>query len=152
MFSNHKIWVSMATVLLWYLGRANNSVLSCQKLLPWALFHFFFIPDLSLSLCLLCFISSYFSLYSSTSFSLPPLTSHPLKILAHPKLLSTILSHAGRGVTVLNMIVRWAPPFCQKLELKSETHSWVLEPNTLLRDIWVIIGIEIWVMGCKFEL
>ena len=118
MFSNHKIWVSMATVLLWYLGRANNSVLSCQKLLPWALFHFFFIPDLSLSLCLLCFISSYFSLYSSTSFSLPPLTSHPLKNLAHPKLLSTILSHAGRGVTVLNMIVRWAPPFCQKLELK----------------------------------
>ena len=94
---------------------------------------------------LLCFISSYFSLYSSTSFSLPPLTSLPLKNLAHPKLLSTILSHTGRGVTVLNMIVRWAPPFCQKLELKSERHGWVLEPNTLFRDVWVIVGIEIWV-------
>ena len=29
----------------------------------------------------------------------------------------------------------WAPPFCQKLELKSERYNSVLEPNTNCREI-----------------
>ena len=40
---------------------------------------------------------------------------------------------------------------CKNYELKSR-HNWVLEPNIKLRDIWIIVAIEICVMGHEFEL
>ena len=45
------------------------------------------------------------------------------------------MSHVGRDVTILRRDSEWAPPFCQKLELKSERYNLVLDPNKNLRDI-----------------
>ena len=53
------------------------------------------------------------------------------------------MSHVGRDVTILRSDSEWAPPFCQKLELKSERYNSVLDPNKNLRDIGVIVGMEI---------
>ena len=58
----------------------------------------------------------------------------------------------GSHVTILCNTSGWAPPFCQKLELKSERYNSVLEPNTNCREIWVIVGIEIWVWVMGFEI
>ena len=39
----------------------------------------------------------------------------------------------------------------KKKELESERYNLDLEPNTNFRDIWVIEGIQIWVMSLSFE-
>ena len=41
----------------------------------------------------------------------------------------------GSHVTVLCNTNGWAPPFCQKLELKSERYNSILEPNANSREI-----------------
>ena len=61
------------------------------------------------------------------------------------------MSHADTHMTVLCSDCGWAPPFRQKIELKSERYNLDLEPNTNFRGIWVILGIEIWVMSYEFE-
>ena len=57
------------------------------------------------------------------------------------------MSHAGTHMIILCSDSGWAPPFCQKMELESERYNLDLEPNTNFRYIWVIVGIEIWVMS-----
>ena len=58
----------------------------------------------------------------------------------------------GSHVTILCNTSGWAPSFGQKLELKSERYKSILEPNTNCREIWVIVGLEIWVMNYEFEI
>ena len=92
-FPNHKIWVSIVKVLLWCICGAQWQCVVTLETSKWyyhsassffffSLFHFFFIFRLSPPVLL-------FSLYSSTSLSLPPLTSIPFKNLLHPKHLAS---------------------------------------------------------------